>query len=686
MLYLEIALPIPHFSTFTYKISKEKVKNLKVEDILGRRVLVPFRSYGLTGIVTDISQKEPDIEVKEIIDFPDKEPLFTADYIKLVKELSDYYISPIGMFFHYIIPEGLRWEYNPKTKKWIKKVQEEKFYIPNVLTLTQLPRLSPKSKALLEYILERGEVTKEEIKEEGFSETSLRTLIKKNLVKEISYIFKDEAKSYFLKQKRYIKPAYIPSGNYIYNTEVFRKRIFTYISLFYEAIEKGESSLIIFPNISSVEAVYRFLKNEFGDKVYLYHDKLKNKEKVKNWFLLKRLKGTITVGTFSALFIPIKNLKNIVIEEEYSDAYRNKRTPKFDARRVAYHLQKIRKLSVIYGSSVPSIETYFAYKKKIFRPLNRRNIFTEAKGKLQILPFENFNTVKKLILKELKEKKNTLIIANKKGFSSFLFCEVCETEILCNFCDVPVKVHKEDNKTYLKCSACGKKYQYIEKCPDCENPLKEVGFGIDKIAEILKENNIRFSFLEDNKDTDVKLTVSILGKEATSPVFEKIINIYPDFILSIPDYRSEEQFFRNITLPYFKTKGKYILITNETETKSIESLKKKNLSIFYEKELEERKELDLPPFTRYILLTFDKKDLSIEDVKQLFSKWLEDHKIKNISYEGPFFARISKMRNRNRIQILLKEFNEKKLLVDLYEKASKKGIKLNIEIDPREIK
>ena len=686
MIYLDVALPIPHFSTFTYKVSEEKLIGIKREELIGRRVLVPFRTYGLTGIVTEISEKPTeDIKLKEIFDFPDKYPLFTEDYIQIVRELSNYYLSPVGMFFYYIIPEGLRWEYNPKTKRWVNKVQEEKVYVPNVLTLTDVPKLSPKSKELLEYILERGEITREEIEEEGFSLTSLRTLIKKGLVKEISYIFRDEAKKYFLRQKKQKISFSIPSGKYLYNTEVFRKRIFTYISLFNDALKKGESSLIIFPNITSVEIIYKFLKKEFGDKVFVYHDRISNKEKIKNWFSLKNLKGTITVGTYSSLFIPIKNLRYLILEEEYSDAYRNKRTPKFDARRVVFSIQKKRDITAIYGSSVPSIESYFAKKKKVLLSLNKKNLFSQVEGKLDILPFETFSKVKKLLLKELKDNKKTLIIANKKGFSSFLFCEVCETEIMCNQCDIPVKVYKED-KLYLKCGACGKKYQYIKSCPDCENPLKEVGFGIDKIAQILKENNIQFSFLEDKRDTNVKLTVSLLGKEATSPVFDKIINIYPDFILSIPDYRSEEKFFRSISIPFFKTKEKYILITNEADSKAVESLRKRDLSIFYEKEISERKELELPPFTRYILLTFEKKDLEIEDVENLFYKWTTSHKLSNIKYEGPFYARISKIRGKNRVQILLKNFEKKELLIDLYEKALKKGIKLNIEIDPKEIK
>ncbi len=682
-IYINVALPIPLFSTFTYKVRKEKINNFSYQDILGRRVLVPFKNIGLTGIVVDFSLEKPSLEVKEIFDFPDKEPVFNKIYIKIIKKLSDYYLSPIGMSFYYTMPEGLRWVYNPKTKNWIKKFNEEKLYRANVPTLSDLPKLSLKAYELLEFILENGEVSKEEIKEYGFSLNSLKTLLKKGLVVEESFFLKDRNWD-TLNQPKMKDRLNIGNGFYVYTYETFYKRLKTYEKIINSNINQGKSSLIVLPNIEAIKKIYSYFSKIYGNRVFLYYDGLPSSEKVNNWFLLKKYKGALVIGSFSSLFIPIGDLKTIIIEEEYSESYKSKRTPKFDARRVAYQIFKDREnISLIFSSSVPSVESYYSIKKKLAKNLTPiKNL--NRKGKIVIKEFKSFENIKKIVEETVNLTEKTLILANKRGYSSFLYCERCEEEILCNRCDTPVRIHKEKD-FYLQCDLCSKKYQYITLCPTCEHPLKEFGFGIDKIVEILKSKKISFSFLEENKNTDVKLAVSLSGKDIISEEFDNVINIYPDFYLNLPDFRGEERFFRNIYLPFFKTKKRYILITNSKKSKAVESLLKKDPSLFLAYELKNRKEGKYPPFSKYILLTFEKKELSVDEVMDIFEKYIKENKI-DIDYEGAYFAPYSKIRNATRIQILLKDFKEKEKLKNLWEITRKKGIKLSIDVDPKEIK
>ncbi len=683
MIFIEVALPIPQFTTFTYKIPEGIYKNLENKELIGRRVLVPFRNTALTGIIVGYGEEIQNIEIRDIIDIPDKETVFTSDYIKIIQDLSDYYVSPVGMFLYYVMPEGLRWKYNPKTKRWQKRGSDYKVYIPNIPTLSDIPALSKKSFHLLEFILENGEVTKEDILEEGFSLNSLKTLLKKNLIKEKNYIYRDIS-SKSIKQNIKSREIDLQKGFYLYDTDIFKDRIYTYKSIINKSIREGLGSIIVFPNIEAVEKVYRYLKNTYGDKLFIYHDRLSNKEKIKTWFDLKNLKGTVLIGTYSSLFIPVKNLKNIILEEEYSEAYRTKRTPRFDARRVAFQIGKIRGLSVIFGASVPSVESYYARKKGSLKSFNTHNIFSAKKDiNISVIPFKSLNQINEILKKEIYKKKKVLIVVNKRGFSSFLYCPSCEIEIVCNHCEVPVKVRKEE-KEFLECSICGKKYQYIRSCPDCENILQEIGFGVEKIAEMLKKENIDFSY--DSEKSSVVLSVSISGKEAVFPQFDTVINIYPDFYLSLPDFRAEEKYFRNLLLPYFKSKENYILLTNIKNSKALDSFLKKDISIFYNKEIEERALLNLPPLSKFILLSFEKKDLDLETVEKIFSNWINENSIKEITYEGPFYAPIQKIRGKKRVHIILINFQYKEYLKNLYEKVSKKGIKLNIEVDPRDIR
>jgi len=677
--YVEVAVPVSQFQTFTYKIKNEYIESLGNKELIGRRVLVPFRTSGFSGIITEVLDKKPNIKnIREVEQLPDKEPVFSQQEINILKKISDYYISPIGLTIYYFLPEGLRWK--KENGKWINKASQDMYIVPNVVSTTGIQKLSLRALELLEIILEKGEITKSEIKELGFSESPIKTLLKKNLIKIESYIYKEPT----LKQpvKIYKEEIQFEKDFYLYHSEKIKKRIETYLSIIESSIKKGKSVLIVFPNIKEITTFYEKIKPIFGDKAFIYHDSISNKENLKTWFQLKKLKGTITVGTYKSLLIPIKNLEVVIIEEEHSESYKSLRTPRFDARHVAYNVYQEKDTTLIFSSSVPSVESYFALKRKLMKPLKEKS--KNSKIKTIIFPFKSEKNLKTLLKDNLKEDKTILILANKKAYASFLFCKVCEQEIMCEKCDIPLKIYKKDNNKFLKCDICEKKYNLLKTCPHCESELEEIGFGIEKIEEFLK-NEFSVSYLEENKNTKIKLATNIIDKELSIAEFEKIINIYPDFLLNIYDFRGNEKFFRNISYPLNIIKEKYILITNNTENIAVQSLLSQKFNNFYEKELENRKKFNYPPFSKLILLTFQKKNLELDDVEQLFKNWINKNNIKNINYSGAFYAYYSNIRGITRIQILLKDFKKKKALINLYEMASRKSIKLIIDVDPKNL-
>jgi len=261
-----------------------------------------------------------------------------------------------------------------------------------------------------------------------------------------------------------------------------------------------------------------------------------------------------------------------------------------------------------------------------------------------------------------ESKKRFLVVVNKRGFSSFLYCLRCEEEIKCKRCDLPLKVHKT-----------------VKECPECENPLKEVGYGIEKVESLIKEK------LGDSTK-NIKIIPSLSGKGFLEKDYDTVININPDFFLYLPDFRGEEIFFRSVLMPYLKAKNRYVILTNQTENNTeIKAVTQKDLNIFYKKEIKIRKKLKLPPFSRFILLTFEKKDLNITSVRNVFNEWIEKNSISEINYEGPYIAYLQYAREKNRIQVILKDFKHKEKIINLQKIAEKKGIKLIIDVDPKRI-
>ncbi len=681
-IYVEVALPIAQYKTFTYKIEKELFEKLEDKTLTGRRVLVPFRKTGFTGIVVRKTDR-PSFNVRSVEEIPDREPVFTELQINLLEKLSKYYVSPIGLTAHFFLPDVLLWK--KKNGKWIKGVKEEKIYVPNIVSISGIERLSVKSLELLEFILERGEVTRQEIKEVGFSLSSLNTLIKKGLVKEEKYIFRE----YSLREnkKPYIQVKFLKKGLYLYEYVKQERRLKSYLSIIYSFIKKGEDVLVVFPTVKSCDFFYSKLKSFFGDKVFLFHDRVSGKEKLKTWFSVRKLSGVVLVGTFSCLLLPMKNLKLIIVEDEHSESYKPLRVPRFDTRRVAYELARKKKSSLIFSSTIPSVEAFYSVEKGIMKNLTEKKLIIKKNIALEIHPLNREKVITKKLIDEINNFDTVLVISNKKAYASFLFCKKCEEEVVCPECDIPLRVYSKPEK-YLKCELCGIKYEYVKTCPTCDTNLVEIGFGIEKVEEILKKafkDNV--SYLEEERKTKIKLSTGIVDREVLCPDFDLVVNVYPDFLLNINDFRGSEKFLRNIFLGYIKARKKYILITNNVESEAVKSLKSGEIKMFYKAELLKRKEFQLPPFSKLILLTFEKKELSLSKVDEIFKEWLKTYKLENINYKGPFYAYYTKLREKVRIQVLIKDMSEKEKenLKFLYEKCHRKGIKLIIDVDPKEI-
>ena len=687
-IYLEVALPVSLYETFTYSVDRNLV-DFPEEDLIGRRVIVPFKFTKHVGIITGLKEnlENIDFQLKDVLAFPDKYPVFTKKYIEIIKKLSRYYVVPLGMALFYSMPDALRWEYEKGSDKWKKKISESYIYYPITFSVDSIKRLSKRGKELLSILIEKGELTEQEIKELGFSKKVINTLIKREIIKKESIFFKEDIKKFLKSEHRIYSAGKLDNGFFLYKSVSFEERINKYINWIGERIYKGESCLLIFPTVKHVKLAYEKLKPIFQDKLYTYFDGLTSKEKLKTWIDLKRYKGLVCLGTYPSAFIPIKDLSLIVLDEEHSDNYKMLRTPRFDIRRLVYEifLSKNKNLSLVFTTYTPSVETYLLLKQKKLKEIKNENFLSYFNAKL-IVNNPPFPKLENYIISRLSLDEKTLIVVNRKGLASYLYCEVCEREIYCLRCDIPVKVHEhKDIGKFLQCPICNKKYSYIENCPKCDNRLKEKGFGIEKLNRTLtKKFPEKVSYLRSDIDTPIKITTVLTNYETLTPEFDTVINIYPDIFPS-GSFKSDERYFRNVLIPYLKAKKRYLLLTNSSEHKAIESIRKKNLEIFYKDEMEKRKTLGYPPFRNFILLTFEGRHLTLEKVEEIFNQWLKEFNLENLDYEGVYFAYYPYVREKFRYNIILKDLKEKKALEFLFLYCSKKNIKLTIDVSPRDI-
>ena len=99
--YCEVALPVPLRSVFTYAVPEA----LDGEELVGRRVLVPFRNRPMVGVVLAVTTQAPDVKrVRQIVEVLDSVPALPAKLIDLGHWISRYYLAPVGEAFRAMLP------------------------------------------------------------------------------------------------------------------------------------------------------------------------------------------------------------------------------------------------------------------------------------------------------------------------------------------------------------------------------------------------------------------------------------------------------------------------------------------------------------------------------------------------------------------------------------------------------
>jgi primosomal protein N' (replication factor Y) (superfamily II helicase) len=96
--YCDVALPVPLDMVFTYRVPVEAAP------VVGGRVLAPFRQQRMTGVVTELHDRQPSAAAKKIINVLDFAPVLDGQLMRLGRWIADYYLAPLGEVFRTMLP------------------------------------------------------------------------------------------------------------------------------------------------------------------------------------------------------------------------------------------------------------------------------------------------------------------------------------------------------------------------------------------------------------------------------------------------------------------------------------------------------------------------------------------------------------------------------------------------------
>ena len=634
----------------------------------------------------------------------------------------------------------IRLEYQATDKKHIKT---EKWYQINHTALQNhdLPRQAKKKQELKEVLLEQqGSRLLADLRE-SFSRDIINYFIKESLIsiedREIS-----RSAAYFQKERQqqsltlndeqsaavvaitqkigqsHSQPVLLEGVTGSGKTEV-------YLQVIAEALAQGKTAIMLVPEISLTPQVTDRFISRFGDQVAILHSGLSDGEKYDEWRKVERGAAQVVVGARSAIFAPLTNIGAIIIDEEHESSYKQDSNPRYHAREVALLRAQYNQAVLVLGSATPSLESRARASRGVydFQLLSKRANPLAQIPQVEVVDFRDYigqheaSNFTPVLLKAIQDRldkgEQTVLMLNRRGYSSFVMCRECGTVDSCPNCDISLTLHM-DTKT-MNCHYCGFTKNIPQSCPNCASrSIRYYGTGTQKAYDELIQLFPQARILRMDVDTtrkkgsheailenfgqgqaDILLGTQMIAKGLDFPNVTLVGVLNADTALNLPDFRSSERTFQLLTQVAGRAgraekAGQVFIQSYNPHHYAIEFAKQQDYEGFYAYEMGIRRQLGYPPYYFTVGLTLSHKDEETAvrkayEVMDILRSGLSE----KVQILGPTPKPIARTHNLYHYQILLKYRFEDKLqatlnqVLDWTQNRDNKDLRLTIDNEPQ---
>jgi len=504
-----------------------------------------------------------------------------------------------------------------------------------------------------------------------------------------------------------------------------------YLELIKSILNEKKSVLFLLPEINLTPQFLKTFESYLSVPIYSYNSSISNSDKYGLWKLLQVDETPkLIIGVRSSIFLPIKKLGLIVVDEEHDQSFKQDDRCAYNARDIAIKRASLLKIPVILGSATPMVETYKSFKdanhpKTEYFSLRSRAMDSRlpeivlvdmrGRGKIeserQLWPMSSESLFK--IKKALEKNEQVLIFINRLGYASYLQCNSCGHQFSCPNCSTNLKLYKKRN--IITCQTCEYKESIPEMCPECMNiQLTPKGFGTEKVHELLKgyfkehvverfdrEEIKNFSKLEEvldrfhSRKIDILVGTQMLSKGHNFENVNLVIILGIDSQLNFPDFRSNERVYQTLTqvsgrAGRFGKNAEVLVQTLAPDNKIFTYLKNHSFDEFYNDEIPLRALCSSPPIKKIVLIFFNGKNQS-EVIKESsgqsdFLREMAKTHFKKVEILGPRPSMIEKKVNKFTWSLMLRseDINQLHNLLNTFEKLyhPPHPISLKIDVDP----
>jgi primosomal protein N' (replication factor Y) len=710
--FVRIAVPVPALDLLTYRVPA----GMPVPAV-GARAVVPLGSRTVTGIVVEVSADSTapgGTDLKPITSLLDTESFVPADVVELARWTADYYAAGAGEAITAVLP--------PKTRG--DRADSHKTMRMVSITAAGLDAgdaVTTKQRDALDTIAGSANgISSVELVRRGIGADMVTRLVRNGLVSvRQERVDRDpfESSAMDVGPADLARTLTIEQGAALQRLAQlssaggFRAALLhgvtgsgkteIYVRLSAAVRASGRRALMLVPEIALTPQVAALFRQAFGERVAIQHSGLSDGERHDQWQRIRRGDVDVVVGTRSAVFSPVQQLGLVIVDEEHDTSYKQEESPRYNGRDVAIVRAQKAGALVVLGSATPSMESYANAKSgKYDHVVLERRILDRPLAAVTVVDMREeyaaegpdvilSRTLREGIGLRLERNEQSIVLLNRRGFATAVFCRQCSGTIDCPNCSVSLVVHGEGGARRARCHYCNFSSRVPNACPTCKAPyLEQAGFGTERVeAEVLRQfPQARVARLDRDSvrrkgsltallqrfragELDVLVGTQMIAKGHDFPRVTLVGVVSADVGLGMADFRASERTFQLLTQVAGRAgrgeqPGQAVVQTIYPDHYSIQLACRQDYAAFFEREMIFRKAMRYPPAVSLINVVVRARTFAgaMADAAGVVEKLrAADPTLAQFRVLGPAPAPLGKLRGEYRAQFLMKSGNRRRM-------------------------
>ena len=710
---VDVALPLPLFVSFTYEVDDADAARARV----GMRAVVPFRARKLLGVILGPGEARLGITIKRVHELPDDMPVVAESLLSLARWMSEYYVVPIGIVLRTILPVALTGVADPTPTRKTRRVLVLAKNLESLIERDRLFARAPKQRALYEYLESLGgRVPVAQVYDQlHVSDSVIAGLVSRGYaVMDTDVLSRDPfaARAALAPVNHRPTPAQrqaidtlaaaTPGQEALLHGITGSGKTLVYLELLKTVVnERGQSAIVLVPEIALTPQTVDRFRAVFGDDVAVLHSALSDGERYDAWLALQRGERRIAVGARSAIFAPLARLGAIIIDEEHETSYKQGEAPRYHARDVAIIRARAEGAIVVLGSATPSLEswtnatdnkyTLISLPERVgggrlprVEVVDRRRAVAQMPGGPPPDPFKMVfgDELETALAARLEKREQSILLLNRRGYASFIQCNACGFVATCPNCSISLTYHRTTER--LICHYCLHEEELPRACPRCAGTIiRQRGLGTQQVERLLNERYASARIARMDVDTtsgkwahaeildrvgagevDILLGTQMIAKGLDFPNVTLVGVVDADVGINLPDFRASERCFQLLSQVAGRAGrgpkgGDVVIQTRVPNHHAVQCAVNHDYARFVADEITGRVTPAYPPFVRLANVVFSGTvELTVAKLAESGAEWIRQliaqRALTGLTVVGPAPCPIERIKNRWRWHVLVK--------------------------------